>query len=156
MINSAKTNNKLVPTQDDLEKMFNEKMVCKDCNIDMVWTRKESQSRVITLQHYRNGSLGLVCMSCNSRHGAMKDDSFLLMPKDFKYCPCCKIEKHSNYFEYYNLPNGKQKRRSFCIECARENYKIWARENKEKHAKRIREYRLKRKIDGNPLNRKKP
>lgn len=98
MMRGAKANGKKVPSWNELESMKGVDLVCPDCNDTMVWTRRESTTKAISLQHYRDGSMALVCFSCNSRHRDMPGDSYREMPKDHKRCPRCEEVKPVSLF----------------------------------------------------------
>ena len=83
MIDESKKRKKKVPTLWELNSMFRrlKNFECEACCITMRWTRKESQTKVITLQHDRNGELRFVCMSCNSKHRFYEGDTYYQFAK---------------------------------------------------------------------------
>ena len=144
----AKRHGKLVPSHDELEKLFDPKMLCPDCNVKMNWRAKDGWATVVSLQHYRDGTLGLVCMSCNSRHGAMKNDDYRDMPKDHKLCPVCQTIKPLVNFGVDNGRSGLAKRKSCCKSCNDVLVNKWRGKNRDKYNEYQRIYRAKRKLSG--------
>jgi hypothetical protein len=153
MRSGAKRANKYVPTYDELEQLFNPKMICPDCKVKMNWRAKDGQTTVASLQHYRNGKLGIVCRSCNTRHSFMKDDLYQEMPKDHKLCPKCKLIKPATYFSCDNGRSGQFKRKSYCKSCSDILTNKWKEKNREKYNEYQRAYRKKRRTSGNPIAR---
>lgn len=75
----AKKAGKYVPTDEEIKNLPGFDLVCPDCGKEMLVTSRNNpkkRNRVMSLQHYRDGTLALVCISCNSRHGKMKGDSY--------------------------------------------------------------------------------
>src|SRR3990172_13161955 len=133
---TAKRHGKFVPTHQELEGMMNPENKCSDCNERMVWLAIENSKRVINLQHYRNGLIGLVCHSCNSRHSAMPGDSFCSMPKDHKQCCSCKQIKV--FQEFYMRRAGFPT--AACRQCMNLENKKW----RESHKKHLESYSKKK------------
>ena len=78
---NAKRHGKRVPTETELLEMLSDintsaGPVCADCSEVMVWLGVEDQRYVVTLQHYRDGDMALVCRSCNTRHAYMPGDMY--------------------------------------------------------------------------------
>lgn len=72
----AANKNKKVPTFSELEKMLNKinNMACPVCDEKMVWHKSLGELKnVITLQHETNGTMSMMCYSCNSTHGPRGD-----------------------------------------------------------------------------------
>jgi len=64
---TAKRNGKQVPSYDDLERMCND--TCAECGVVMnLLSRAGELERTASLQHYRDGSMAIVCRSCNTRY----------------------------------------------------------------------------------------
>ena len=150
----AKKSNKSVPTYEELEQLIPKNLICQDCEIKMNWRAKNGRSTVITLQLYRDGSYGLVCLSCNTRHQHMDGDSYRTMPKDHKFCPSCKEIKHKDMYFLDSSKGGILKRKSYCNKCSTLKVKNWIERNRDEYNKKQREYRAKRKAIGNPITRK--
>jgi hypothetical protein len=91
MRTQAKRTGQLAPTLEQLEAMPTD--VCPDCGKRMNWLTKEGSASVATLQHYRDGTFGIVCKTCNTRHAFMPGDSYRAMPKDLKWCRRCEQAK---------------------------------------------------------------
>lgn len=143
MRSSAKRHGKTVPSREILEKLSHIENKCGDCGIQMNWLAKEGHSTVVTLQHYRNGEYGFVCLSCNVRHAAMPDDSYRDMPKDHKFCPHCKSIKSLDDFSADNSRSGGKKIKSWCKKCSNLSVTKW----KEKNVIRYNEYQRKYRSD---------
>lgn len=86
---SAKRRGKQVPTVPALESMLPSDMKCPDCGVVMNWLARDDRKRVATLQHYRNGTMGVVCMVCNAAHSFMPGDSYRTRPTGHKWCSAC-------------------------------------------------------------------
>ncbi len=88
---NAKYGGKSVPTESQLEALVDasDGLKCRDCKRGMNWFQTDGVGSVCTLQHYRDGSFGLVCRSCNAKHAPWPGDKFCEVPATHKYCPCC-------------------------------------------------------------------
>lgn len=150
---SAKRNRKVVPTHWQLELMISNGMLCPDCGVVMNWRSKDGRSTVASLQHYRSGQMAIVCLSCNTRHASMDDDSYCDMPKDHKKCPSCKTIKHQSSFALDNGRTGLIKRKSICKSCSDKKVNQWKEKNRDEYNKYQRVYRAKRKAEGRPITR---
>lgn len=153
MRQTAKRAGKIVPSHEQLEKMVPPEMQCSDCGAPMNWRRKDGQSTVVSLQHYRDGKLALVCLSCNTRHASMIGDAYRDIPKNHKHCPSCKAVKHESEFTLDSGRSGILKRKSRCKECSNKAVNDWKEKNREQYNQYQREYRAKRKASGNPVGR---
>lgn len=83
----------------------------------MNWLGRDGKDSVVSLKQYRDGSLGLVCRSCSTRHTFAPGDTYRDQPKDHKYCPSCGTVKP---FSEYDLTDGHgiHGNKSYCRECA--------------------------------------
>jgi hypothetical protein len=153
MRSSAKRNGKIVPTHEQLEIMIGSEMLCPDCGVVMNWRSKDGKSTVASLQHYRAGTLAIVCLSCNTRHASMTGDSYCEMEKDHKQCPSCKSIKLYSAFSADNGRTGAIKRKSICKECSDKKVNQWKERNREQYNEYQRQYRATRKASGNPITR---
>lgn len=123
---NAKRKGKDVPKEWELGEMSTlQGMLCADCGIKMNWLARENQTTVATLQHYRDGTMKLVCRSCNTRHTYMPGDSFRDMPMNHKWCPRCKTAKPFSAFSKDRGRSGPLKLKSWCLECSRESHREW-------------------------------
>lgn len=95
MRNTARSRNKYIPSHQELETLLDvtNGMACIGCNTKMVWTRKENNKKVMTLQHDRDGTLRFLCQSCNARHVGFEEDSFYSNLKLKLFCHRCKEPK---------------------------------------------------------------
>lgn len=149
----AKQSGKEVPSHAQLHKMVDDQMLCPDCGVKMNWRARDGKASVASLQHYRSGRISIVCLSCNSRHASMEGDSYCDMPKDHKKCPSCKTIKHESEFSADNGRSGRIKRKSICKNCSNEKVSHWKWRNKDEYNEYQRNYRAKRKAEGNPVSR---
>ena len=70
MITASQSRGKYVPSWEELEAIVPQDMVCPVCNHEMFWLAKESgYAATMTLQHWSDGSLSFICLSCNARDG---------------------------------------------------------------------------------------
>lgn len=132
-------------------------LTCPECKVQMVWRRGHLQKGVsnqITLQHWRDGTIGFLCISCNVRHSSMEGDSYKDMPKDHKLCPKCNEVKPEDQF-CLKSSRSVLKRNSICNPCNTILANKWKQENKEKNAVTRRAYYHRRIAEGNPIPRSK-
>jgi hypothetical protein len=129
---SAKTKGKVMPTVSELESMRGVELICPDCGIKMNWEAKDGQCSVASLQHYRDGTMAIVCRSCNTRHAHMMGDSYKDIPKDHKHCPACLVVKPSSDYYAKNSRSGNLKRGSKCKSCANKELYEWRVKNKKR------------------------
>lgn len=124
MIQKAKRSGKAAPTKSQIQAMVSEcGMVCVGCGRKMYWMGRENQKQVATLQHNRNGSMNLLCRSCNTRHATFDGDDFYSTPKDSHVCRCCgKLKAKSEFNKDKSRPLGV---RSYCKSCSSIKYKSW-------------------------------
>lgn len=151
MRSHAKRNGKAVPSRKELEAMSGASLTCHDCGVHMNWRSKDGQHTVASLQHYRDGTMNIVCRTCNTRHAFMPADTYREMPKDHKLCPSCNQVKPLSKFTLDSSRAGVAKRKSKCHQCADAEVKKWKEENREKYNEYQRQYRAKRKAEGNPV-----
>ncbi len=140
----AKRHGKAVPSHEELERLASKGSRCADCNVTMNWLAKEGQATVLTLQHYRDGTFGFVCRSCNTRHAYMPGDSYREIPNDHKYCPRCETVKPDAAFCADNSRSGSRKLKSHCRECSSETHKQWRTKNRDYYNAKQRENRARR------------
>lgn len=127
MRTAAKRRGKSVPSEDELHRLVRNPFVCQDCEVPMGWTQAlgAERARTVSLQHYRDGTIGLVCHSCNTRHTFMPGDSYREMPKDHKRCPSCETVKPQTEFGPDSSKRGPIKIKSYCRECSRRLARVW-------------------------------
>lgn len=142
---TAKAHGKAVPTREELTAMSGVDLVCPDCGVRMNWRAADGQSTVASLQHYRDGSMSMVCRSCNTRHAFMDGDSYREMPKDHKKCPCCKQIKSLTNFTLDASRSGTAKRKSKCSQCSNAQVNEWRKLNRGQYNEYQRQYRERRK-----------
>lgn len=144
---TAKKHGKRVPYMEELAAMHNDNLDCPDCGVQMNWLSANGKATVASLQHYRDGTMTIVCRSCNTRHAYMDGDTYRDTPKDCKVCPSCKTLKAASEFYKDASRSGPLKRTSRCKGCMRELLYEWRRNSGGKFAEYQREYRKKKKAD---------
>jgi hypothetical protein len=98
----------------------------------MHWIDNSNRSASAVLQHYRDGSLGIVCHACNTKHGMMPGDSYRDVPVGYKLCRSCKTIKPLDMF-YKRSDSKIQYPMSKCKVCNLEAHQEWRRKNPEKY-----------------------
>lgn len=88
MRGTARRYGKVDPGREYLEGLADD-LVCRDCGRAMNWLQIDGISTQVTLQHYRDGTIALVCFSCNCRHGNTDEGAFRRLTPGNKYCPRC-------------------------------------------------------------------
>lgn len=141
----AKRHGKAVPTHEQLDNLLSyaNGLICKDCDREMNWLSVDGPSTVVSLQHYRSGSMALVCRACNTRHARMEADTFCDLPRGEKRCPGCGDIKPLAEFGRDN--SGRwDNRRTYCRRCANERHKEWVGRNRDNVNRQQRERRAAR------------
>jgi len=128
---NAKRRNKSVPAAYELERLLDPEMKCSDCGVQMNWLARDGQVTVISLQHYRDGSLGLVCRSCNTRHAYTPGDDYRTLPPDHKWCPRCREAKPDTEFAADRNRSGPRKLKSWCRSCSSSAHAEWTKNNRD-------------------------
>jgi len=68
----AKTRGKYTPGVDYLVIMLEENRLCPTCGKIMMWIpNADRKGDTATLQHYSDGSIGIMCHSCNTSDGLL-------------------------------------------------------------------------------------
>jgi hypothetical protein len=132
MQSSAKHDKKYAPSLYEIERLVPKDMVCPDCGKQMHWIDNSNRSASAVLQHYRDGSLGIVCHACNTKHGMMPGDSYRDVPVGYKLCRSCKTIKPLDMF-YKRSDSKIQYPMSKCKVCNLEAHQEWRRKNPEKY-----------------------
>jgi hypothetical protein len=128
----AKSDKKYAPSIYEIEKLVPIDMKCLDCNDVMHWIDDDNRRKGAVLQHYRDGSLGIVCDSCNVKHGFLPNDMYRTIPRDHKLCPTCKTIKPLNFF-YVRRDSKVAYPMTKCKECNRKSVLDWKKNNPEKY-----------------------
>ena len=144
---TAKRHGKRIPYMEELAAMHTDDLECPDCGVKMNWLSENGAATVASLQHYRDGTMTIVCRSCNTRHAFMDGDTYRHSPKDCKLCPSCQKLKPAKEFYRDRSKAGLLKRTSKCRDCMKEKLYEWRRKSGGKYAEYQREYRLKKKAD---------
>jgi hypothetical protein len=118
-------------------------MHCPHCQRQMNWRASDGQSTVISLQHYRDGSYGLICRACNTRHAKMPGDTFCLLPDQHKACGRCKSILPMTEFDTDN--SGRWLNKSSCCKtCRNAKHKEWVAKDRDYVNAKQREGRQRR------------
>lgn len=148
----ARRDGKYVPSHDQLHELLEKQgMACSDCGMAMNWRSTDGRSTVLSLQHYRDGSIAFACLSCNTRHAYMPGDAFRGIPSDHKLCPSCEKVKPSVEFTKDHSRSGALRRKSLCRMCSDASVNKWKESNRDQYNQYQRAYRAKRKSEGNPV-----
>lgn len=144
----AKAHGKYTPSFEELEKLgtslIKNNMKCQDCGTTLHWLARDGRRRVVTLQHYRDGSLGFVCQSCNTRHSWMEDDTYRYRDDTKKKCPKCQEVKPITEFGRANN-SSIRKVTPRCKACNRISNKAWHIKNRDRYNQRQARNKLLRK-----------
>lgn len=132
MQKTAKQDGKYVPSIYEIEKITPPDMICQDCGVLMNWIDGPNRPSNAVLQHYRDGSLGITCMSCNTKHGMMPGDSYRDFPEGHKLCTACKTIKPLALFSL-RKDGKKPYPKSNCKQCDLAAHKEWRKNNPEKY-----------------------
>jgi hypothetical protein len=133
MRGGARRAGKAVPDVAVLEQLTRS-MICPDCFTIMVWRQAEDPKRVASIQHYRDGRIAVVCMSCNSRHANMPGDTYQQLPDDHKFCQRCKTVKHKDAFPFASESRGGvHGKYAYCHPCALDRSNQWKREHRDRY-----------------------
>lgn len=131
MQEGAARSGKVVPNVSQLEAMLSPTMTCPDCGVTMCWRSSESRKRVACIQHYRDGQLAIVCLSCNSHHAALPGDLARDGDGTQKACRKCNTVKLLTEF-YANKNNAISGMQAWCKACTTACSKAWAERNRER------------------------
>jgi len=92
--------------------------ICPHCGQSMTLHASiAGKASVVSIQHYRDGRLGVICHRCNSRHGQSQlgDRLFTDVQANQKYCPHCKEIKLRSDFG----PSVRSGVADYCRNCAK-------------------------------------
>lgn len=144
MQKTAKADKKYIPSIYEIENKVPLNMVCPDCGIQMHWIDNERRSAGAVLQHYRDGTIGVVCLSCNTKHGLMPGDSYRDVPAGHKLCNKCKTIKPLSMFGN----RGKKEKnypKSSCKACELKALHLWREKNMDRYVAMNRKHNNRRK-----------
>lgn len=144
MQKTAKADKKYVPSFNELELHVPTNMKCPLCNVRMHWIDDENRSSGAILQHYRDGSVGITCASCNTKHGNMVGDSYKDLPSDHKLCNACKTIKPLSEFSKRREKSGVYPV-SKCKACAHAAHVAWRSANPDRYKALNKKHNDKRK-----------
>lgn len=141
---TAKMDKKYVPSIYEIEKLVPPDMVCQDCGDQMNWRDHSKRSKGAVLQHYRDGTLAITCLSCNTKHGLMPGDLYRKTTREEKYCGKCKTVKPLSEFGKRSKDDGDYPK-SHCKECCLEQNRKWRSSNPEHYKQLNKKHNQKRK-----------
>lgn len=144
MQKTAKADGKYVPSFWELESLIPSNMICQDCGVTMHWIDDNNRPFGAVLQHYKDKSLGIVCNSCNIKHGMLPGDMYRDVPNDHKLCTACKTIKPLFKFGIRN-DSKKPYPMSKCKSCMYLAHVSWREKNPEKYAALNKKHNDKRK-----------
>lgn len=140
----AKQRGLAVPTQEQLALLVPPGLQCPECHMVMNWLARDGQTFTATLQHYRDGTFGIVCRSCNTRHAYAPGDSFRDSPKDHKFCPRCEQFRPFSDYATDNGRRGNLNLKSWCKPCSNAAHTEWRIKNRDYYNAKQRENRARR------------
>ena len=143
MRSGARRHGKYVPTIKELNVLVPSDMKCVVCKRRMVWFARHDRTRVMTLQHDRNGRLRMICKSCNTRHYYYPGDSFYSVPRDQKRCFRCEAIKPLGAFPHQHHERWKN-RSGMCRVCAVDAWREWRNRNRDHRNAYLRRRRQER------------
>lgn len=148
----AKADGVYSPSMIELEQLVDGcGMVCPACGVNMDWTGGDGRKKQVTLQHNRDGTIQLLCLSCNSRHQHFDGDSFYVWDHTKKKCILCGIiHDKSQFWKNRSNPDGLQ---SYCKQCKLDRDKLYHLEHREQCNAMRRRYYHRRIEEGNPIPR---
>lgn len=130
---TAKRRGRYVPSWEELDTIPGVGLRCPDCLVGMNWLASDGQATVASLQHYRDGTIAIVCRSCNTRHASAPEDDFRTNSKDHKFCPACRQFRPLSKFWSDNSRSGPMKVKSHCADCSKESNRLWRNANKDRY-----------------------
>lgn len=137
--NSAKNGKAFVSTKTIIKLLESSNMLCHGCGQQMVWFAKENTRRVMSLQHNKDGTLELICRSCNTRHSFCPEDSYYTCDPNLQFCRRCKQWKPLVNFGHKTSKINK--RESYCYQCNSDYANAWNKLHREAINTRRRELR---------------
>lgn len=130
------------PDESVLDSMIDEtgeNLSCPSCGKSMTFhSSANGMADVLSIQHNSDGTVSLLCLSCNSRHGNMhnRDSRFPQCGADKKSCGVCKEILPLDEFYAGNCYRGRQ---GSCKKCSLKLSKQYI----EKNADKMRAWRKK-------------
>jgi len=124
----AKRDGKYVPGMGELDRLLSDtdNMKCPKCDKTMKMLKGEDRTirDLVTLQHNHNGTIELICHSCNSRHAHSKiGDNLWSTGESEKYCPDCDtVKPFSAFYKNKRTFTGLQ---DTCKPCSSQRQKLF-------------------------------
>ena len=142
MRSTAKRAGKEAPTVKEMESLIPSPLVCGGCHRPMNWLQSQGASTQATFQHDRDGTLKIVCLSCNTKHACHPGDSFWSVPEGHKRCASCdRVLGAAAFSRDRSRPCGLK---SSCKECSHSQHTQWRTENRDYYNGKQRENRARR------------
>lgn len=92
---------------------------CPACTKQMHMVSGGPRGSLVTIQHYNDGRLGMLCGTCNISHGHSKlGDAFWSVPAGHKFCPTC--ESIKPFADYRKNASTRTGLANECRACATE------------------------------------
>lgn len=118
----ARKRGKSVPSFEQLDSLIRSEgqNLCHDCGKSMhMLSDKSNYADTLSLQHYRDGTFGIVCGSCNSRHVHYPGDTYKEYKDTHKFCKGCEeIKPFADFYPNRTIP-GVGKLTARCRECVK-------------------------------------
>lgn len=144
MMKAAKSDKKYVPSIYELERHVPSDMKCQDCGDLMHWIDNHNRRKGAVLQHYRDSTIGIVCMACNTKHGMMPDDTYREVPVGHKLCGGCKTIKPLSGF-YTRRDGVRPYPMTKCKDCNLTAHREWRLANPEKYRESTKRHNVMKK-----------
>ncbi len=123
----------IVTTWEQIAELWNkaeERGTCPHCLNPMpLYSEDGKRKGMATIQHYDDGTLGIICLTCNLAHSKspLRDKLFSLQ-LDQKYCPDCQQVKSRDDFHNQSKWNGRM---TYCKPCQNARNRMIKQHNKE-------------------------
>lgn len=132
----AKSEGKYVPSYDELERIWPEPFVCFVCHELMTLGGFSGHRKhVASLQHNRDSTIAIICVSCNFKHGVTlcpERQFYDELNASNKFCPRCKqIKLRNNFYTSKGETCGLS---GYCKQCESERKAISYIKKRETYA----------------------
>lgn len=118
----AQASGKVIPDDAVIQSLFDaaiaDGMKCPVCGVVMNWRATDGRKTVLSLQHNRDGTFGLMCLGCNVRHQFYPGDDFYSIPAGHRHCKGCNVTKPLTEFSAHRYPKRQAVYpRTLCKKC---------------------------------------
>lgn len=132
MRSKAKQNGKAIPSRELISQMvqsvINDGLRCPHCKVKMNWLARDGRMRVLSLQHDRSGGFRILCLLCNMRHAAVRDDLFYEVKPGYRWCGKCDQILEMVKFQKSERPRGCK---TYCKRCSNSISAKWKMKNRK-------------------------